>query len=285
MPGLLKRALQLPPSFNPKSRQLAESWREEGLSPDEIVKRALTMFREQPFVYTLTPPVSGGHAVDDFLFVTRRGFCEHYAAAFVVVMRALGVPARVVTGYQGAERNELDGTLVVRQSFAHAWAEYWQPGVGWIRADPTAAVAPDRIDRSRPLQAPRGLVAGALDGIAVDEDGNLWCGWGSNGSLDARPEDAPDGVRVFNPQGQAIGHIHLPERCANLCFGGAGRNRNRFDRDDSGARADRQAADSQPDPMKTAFGYIGADSFTKQRQVSSVSACNRRSSILPSFEK
>ena len=97
------------------------------------------------------------------------------------------------------------------------------------RAQPHRKVWAYDVDASGALSGKRLVIdaqgPGALDGIAVDEDGNLWCGWGSNGSLDARPEDAPDGVRVFNPQGQAIGHIHLPERCANLCFGGAGRNR------------------------------------------------------------
>src|SRR5205814_6248881 len=93
------------------------------------------------------------------------GFCEHFASAFVVVMRAMGVPARVVTGYQGTEPLPVDGYYVVRQSSAHAWAEFWQPGEGWVRADPTAAVAPDRILRNLHLQPTPGLMAGALDNM------------------------------------------------------------------------------------------------------------------------
>jgi hypothetical protein len=106
------------------------------------------MFREQQFSYTLRPPRVGRHGVDDFLFSTRAGFCEHYAGAFVVLMRILDIPARVVTGYQGGELNPVDGYLTVRQSDAHAWAEVWLAGRGWVRVDPTAAVAPDRVERN-----------------------------------------------------------------------------------------------------------------------------------------
>ena len=100
--------------------------------------------------------------IDEFWLDGKEGFCEHFAASFVVVMRAMGVPARVVTGYQGADLSPVDGYTVVRQSSAHAWAEYWQPGVGWVRADPTAAVAPDRIGRSTRLAPQLGFVAGTL---------------------------------------------------------------------------------------------------------------------------
>ncbi len=105
------------------------------------------MFRTQEFVYTLDPPRLAENAVDEFLFDTRSGFCEHYAAAFTIVMRAAGVPARIVTGYQGGEFNPLGGYLLVRQSDAHAWSEIWVAGRGWLRVDPTAAVAPERIER------------------------------------------------------------------------------------------------------------------------------------------
>src|SRR5690606_29543293 len=112
------------------------------------------------YSYTLAPGNYGEHAIDEFWFDRREGFCEHFAAAFVVVMRAMDVPARVVTGYQGADPLPVDGYTIVRRSSAHAWAEYWQPGAGWLRADPTAAVAPERIDRSRNLVPPPGLIAG-----------------------------------------------------------------------------------------------------------------------------
>lgn len=143
-----KTALQLPARGNPRTRALAGEWRESGLAPAEIVDAALRRFREQPFRYTLRPPLlTGSHRVDEFLFETRAGFCEHYAGAFAFLMRAAGVPARVVTGYLGGERNDLGDYLVVRASDAHAWTEVWLPERGWVRADPTGAVSPARIER------------------------------------------------------------------------------------------------------------------------------------------
>jgi hypothetical protein len=103
------------------------------------------MFNQQGFVYTLSPPLLGKHGIDEFLFDTRSGFCEHYASAFVVLMRAAGIPARVVTGYLGGEINPISDYLIVRQADAHAWAEIWLDRDGWVRVDPTAAVAPARI--------------------------------------------------------------------------------------------------------------------------------------------
>lgn len=141
-----RMALRLPPQGNRQSRALAQQWVDEGRSPEQIVQQALSMFRQQNFVYTLTPPLLRENPVDDFLFNTRRGFCEHYAGSFVYLMRAAGVPARVVTGYQGGEVNPVGNYLIVRQSDAHAWAEVWLQGRGWVRVDPTAAVAPQRIE-------------------------------------------------------------------------------------------------------------------------------------------
>ncbi|MBK6741584.1 MAG: transglutaminase domain-containing protein [Hydrogenophilales bacterium] len=140
-------ALQLPRGYNPKSQALIEAWQAQGLTGRTLVDRALTYFREEAFYYTLRPPRLGVDSVDDFLFNTRRGFCEHYASAFVVMMRLAGVPARVVTGYQGAELNALGNYWIVRQRDAHAWAEVWLPERGWMRVDPTAAVAPERVER------------------------------------------------------------------------------------------------------------------------------------------
>jgi transglutaminase-like putative cysteine protease len=139
-------ALQLPDRGNPRSMALAKEWASAGKSPENIVQTALNMFREQTFVYTLSPPLLQQNAIDDFLFNTKRGFCEHYASSFVYLMRAAGVPARVVTGYQGGEVNPVGNYLIVRQSDAHAWAEVWFKGRGWVRVDPTAAVAPQRIE-------------------------------------------------------------------------------------------------------------------------------------------
>ncbi|MDP2784099.1 MAG: DUF3488 and transglutaminase-like domain-containing protein [Sulfurimicrobium sp.] len=140
------RALRLPARANPQALELAARWRDTLKNPQAIVNQALGMFRNEAFVYTLNPPLLGQQAVDDFLFKTRRGFCEHYAGTFVFLMRAAGIPARVVTGYQGGEMNPLGDYLIVRQSDAHAWAEVWLEKQGWVRIDPTGAVSPDRIE-------------------------------------------------------------------------------------------------------------------------------------------
>ena len=142
-----RKGLQLPPEGHPRSRALGRELMARHGDAIGVAQALLTMFREQPFVYTLDPPRLAENAMDEFLFDTRRGFCEHYAAAFTLVMRAAGVPARVVTGYQGGEFNPIGGYLIVRQSDAHAWSEIWVEGRGWLRVDPTAAVAPERIER------------------------------------------------------------------------------------------------------------------------------------------
>ena len=139
-------ALQLPAQANPRSRALAEGWRADGLDDQGIVAAALGLFREEEFVYTRQPPLLGDDAVDEFIFESQRGFCEHYAASFVSMMRAAGVPARVVTGYQGGELNPVGNYLIVRQSHAHAWAEVWLLGEGWVRVDPTSVIPPERVE-------------------------------------------------------------------------------------------------------------------------------------------
>lgn len=144
---LLAFERRLPDDYNPRTRELAEQWRAETADDAAIVRKALDRFRNQPFVYTMQPPALGRHSMDEFLFETRRGFCEHYASAFTVLMRAAGIPARVVLGYQGAEPNPLADYYIVRQSNAHAWSEVWLEGRGWVRVDPTAAVAPGRVER------------------------------------------------------------------------------------------------------------------------------------------
>lgn len=141
---------------NPRTRALAEQWRREAGQDEAVIRRMLDHFRNENFFYTLTPPLLGDNGIDQFLFDTRRGFCEHYAAAFVFAMRAANIPARVVTGYQGGERNPVDGYLIVRQSDAHAWAEAWLEGRGWVRIDPTAAVAPSRIEAGLASAVPAG---------------------------------------------------------------------------------------------------------------------------------
>ena len=144
----LRRAtLRLPTSRNPRSAELARSLRARAGSDAAYVQAVLGLFREQAFYYTLTPPGLARDSVDDFLFNTRQGFCGHFASAFTNLMRAAGIPARVVAGYQGGDWNPVGGYLIVRQSHAHAWSEVWLPGAGWRRVDPTAAVAPERIER------------------------------------------------------------------------------------------------------------------------------------------
>jgi len=155
----LQRALQLPKGFNPRAQQLAAEWRAGNKDAAAIVNTALTYFYQQGFVYTLEPPPLGANTVDDFLFTSKRGFCEHYASAFVFLMRAANIPARVVTGYLGGEFNDVGNYYIVRQSDAHAWAEVWLAGQGWVRVDPTGAIAPDRVQR--------GLSAALSDNAAL----------------------------------------------------------------------------------------------------------------------
>ncbi len=138
---------RLPSERNPRTRELAQRMRGAAASERDYIAAILRTFREQEFVYTLTPPKLDPDAVDDFLFNTRSGFCAHYASAFTMMMRAAGIPARVVTGYQGGEYNRLGEYWIVRQADAHAWSEVWLAGRGWVRVDPTAAVAPERIER------------------------------------------------------------------------------------------------------------------------------------------
>jgi transglutaminase-like putative cysteine protease len=140
--------LMLPYGIDPRARAAGQALAGEP-DPARRVAAVLRLFADGGFVYTLQPPLLPGRdAIDDFLYGTRAGFCEHYAGAFVFLMRAAGVPARVVTGYQGGEMNPIDGYLTVRQSDAHAWAEVWLPHRGWVRVDPTAAVAPERVQHS-----------------------------------------------------------------------------------------------------------------------------------------
>jgi transglutaminase-like putative cysteine protease len=135
----------LPADSNPRTRAMISEWLAEGATQDQIIERALDVFRGDTFFYTLTPPPLGLHTADEFIFETQEGFCEHYASAFAIMMRIAGIPARIVTGYQGGEFNGIGDYYVVRQANAHAWAELWLGDRGWVRVDPVGAVAPDRI--------------------------------------------------------------------------------------------------------------------------------------------
>lgn len=166
-----KSGMRLPQGRNPRAVALGQQWRDEGLRDEALVRRALEMFRNQKFYYTLDPPRLGAEAVDEFLFDSKRGFCEHYASAFTVLMRAAGLPARVVTGYQGGEPNAIGDYYVIRQSDAHAWSEVWFEGQGWVRVDPTAAVAPSRVE----LGIAQALAESELPGFLRGRGGaGLW---------------------------------------------------------------------------------------------------------------
>jgi transglutaminase-like putative cysteine protease len=177
----LRDLVDLPPGYNPRTLQWAAELRARAdmaeADPRTLVAAVLAHVRTAGFSYTLSPGTYGEHAIDEFWLDRRTGFCEHFASAFVVVMRALDVPARIVTGYQGSDPQPVDGYWIVRQSHAHAWAEYWQPGAGWVRVDPTAAVAPERIDRSRNLAPPPGLVAGAFISVSPELAAQLRLLW------------------------------------------------------------------------------------------------------------
>ncbi|MEM1263284.1 MAG: DUF3488 and transglutaminase-like domain-containing protein [Pseudomonadota bacterium] len=141
-----KRLTYLPGGSNPKTRELATTLRDASTDEDDFVRQVLALFANGDFVYTLEPPPLGLNSMDEFLFATRAGFCEHYASAFATLMRAGGVPARLIGGYQGGEINPLGDYLIVRQSDAHAWVEIWAQERGWVRIDPTAAVSSVRLE-------------------------------------------------------------------------------------------------------------------------------------------
>lgn len=143
----LRAALRIPQEGNARARAFAMELRAANPDDRAYVSAVLAHFRNEEFFYTLSPATLGANPIDEFLFDTREGFCEHYASTFTYLMRAAGIPARVVTGYQGGEINPYDGTLTVRQYDAHAWSEVWFADSGWTRVDPTAAVAPDRISQ------------------------------------------------------------------------------------------------------------------------------------------
>ncbi len=165
-------ALQLPENINSRTVSLAQSWANEGLDAEQIIARALDYYRSNDFYYTRQPPLLDKDPVDDFLFNSRRGFCEHYATSFVTLMRGAGVPARVVTGYQGGESNKLGNYLIVRQSSAHAWAEVWLDEKGWKRIDPTTNIPLDRVEE--PVDTQRFATTDLLATVAQSKQFNLF---------------------------------------------------------------------------------------------------------------
>jgi transglutaminase-like putative cysteine protease len=187
-PLSLQPFLELPPGRNPRTLAWAAALRNEPrfaalegpALAEALVGAVLQHLRSNEYIYTLAPGrygENGQELVDEFWLDRRLGFCEHFASGFAVVMRALGIPARIVTGFQGADRELQDGYLVVRQSQAHAWTEVWIAGRGWLRADPTAAVAPERIASSLTLEAPPGVLAGAISQVNPALWRSLRRGW------------------------------------------------------------------------------------------------------------
>jgi transglutaminase-like putative cysteine protease len=168
----LQDQIGLPAGFNPRTLALAQELRRvHGAGPQAsaaLINAALERLRTGGYTYTLDPGVYGQHTADEFWFDRREGFCEHIASSFVILMRALDIPARIVTGYQGGELNSVDGYWTVRQRDAHAWAEVWLQGQGWVRVDPTSAVAPGRTGSLERLIAPQGAFAGAINAIDPD---------------------------------------------------------------------------------------------------------------------
>ena len=161
--------LRLPRLGNPRARELARRWRAQaGNGPDSnavVMRQAIAYFRDSRLEYTLTPPLLGENTVDEFVFDTKRGFCEHFSSAFAFMMRAANVPARIVTGYQGGEINPVDRYMEVRQAEAHAWTEVWSGAEGWTRIDPTALAIPIRVDSGLAAAVPQISVFPALMGV------------------------------------------------------------------------------------------------------------------------
>ncbi|OGA16025.1 MAG: hypothetical protein A3H32_13795 [Betaproteobacteria bacterium RIFCSPLOWO2_02_FULL_63_19] len=184
-PEDIRLALSYPRGFNPRAQRLAREWRRTLGNDEAILLQAIDFLRTGRYGYTLQPPLLGANSVDEFLFDTKEGFCEHFSSGFVFLMRAAGVPARIVTGYQGGEMNPVDGYMVVRQADAHAWAEVWLGNRGWVRVDPTAVAIPLRVNAGIAAAAPQSaplLMRTRLNWLRTLRDnwdalGNKWNQW------------------------------------------------------------------------------------------------------------
>lgn len=235
----LRDNLRLPPKFFPRTRAWSQQWLRdhqghlrpgEAVNPDAIVQSLYRHIGSAQFTYTLTPGTYEGDPVDEFWLDRRVGFCEHFATSFVVVLRAMGIPARLVTGYQGVDPRTEDGFYIVRQSNAHAWAEYWNPRRGWVRADPTAAVAPDRIERGRAIQPTAGLVGNAMNSVSPDllnrmrawreTMDNRWKEWVLGYNRNAQ-FDLLKKMGVGTPDSDDLGRLLMGVICAAALFGAA----------------------------------------------------------------
>ena len=179
--GQLQAYLELPPGTNPRTAALAAEMRNDptlaSAATPALVQAVLQRLRTGGYTYTLEPGLYGNDTADEFWFDRKEGFCEHIASAFVVLMRNLGIPARIVTGYQGGELNSIDNYWIIRQRDAHAWAEVWQEGAGWVRVDPTGSVAPGRIGQLQRLVPQPGLFAGAIGAMSPTLVQNMRAAW------------------------------------------------------------------------------------------------------------
>lgn len=174
-PQEIQQAKQLPAMPSYKMKQLVRQLGGFDSTPEVFIGQLLTHFRQQDFHYTLTPPLMENNPVETFLFETRYGFCSHYASAFVTLMRVANIPARVVTGYQGGELNAVGDFLEIKQAQAHAWAEVWLDKQGWIRVDPTAAIAPERIEKN--IDINQLLPGGAIHYVAPSSEAQAAFNW------------------------------------------------------------------------------------------------------------
>ena len=217
----LQDFIELPAGFNPRTMQLASDIRRDPrfaqANAGVLVPEVLRRLREGGYSYTLDPGVFGQHTADEFWFDRKEGFCEHIASSFVILMRALDIPARIVTGYQGGELNPVDGVWTVRQRDAHAWAEVWQPGAGWVRVDPTGAVSPGRIGSFERLAVPQGAVGAALGAVMPlgfyqqlratwEAVNNRWNQWVLNYSQ-AKQLDLLKNLGFSNPSWEDLGKV------------------------------------------------------------------------------
>jgi protein-glutamine gamma-glutamyltransferase len=216
----MQEYVQLPPGFNPRTLEMAAQMRREpalaNANGEVLAQAVLQRLKTGGYEYTLEPGVYGQHTADEFWFDRKAGFCEHIASSFVILMRALDVPARIVTGYQGGSANSVDGYWIVRQADAHAWAEIWVAGKGWLRVDPTGAVAPGRIGAFERLVAPQGVFGQAVGAInptlakqlrAVwDAMNNSWNQWVLNYSQ-AKQLNLLKNLGLNNPSWHDLGYV------------------------------------------------------------------------------
>jgi transglutaminase-like putative cysteine protease len=201
------RDTQLPADRNPRARALSAQLRSAHPEDMDLARAVLEMFSKEAFYYTLTPPALGANSVDDFLFTTRRGFCGHYASAFAALMRGAGIPARIVTGYQGGTYNRFANYWIVQQNRAHAWVEVWMDSQGWVRIDPTSAIDPSRVEAS------------VNDAVGADEPlADHWQrrgGWFGDAWLrfDQLRDLWREQIITFNQDSQErlLGKLHIPE--------------------------------------------------------------------------